>query len=58
MPSPGPPVVVDLVAEMATDPAEVAELVANLAEMFPEAPIKYPQEQCEDLVGKPAAIER
>ena len=37
---------------------KVNELVATLTEMFPQAPMDYLLEQCEDLVGKPAAIER
>ena len=34
------------------------QLFAFLTDMFPDAPLAYLVEQCPDLVGKPAAIER
>ena len=54
---------VDLAAEVedtpaTVDPKKVGELVANMSEMFPKAPLRYLEEQCEDLVGHPAAIAR
>ena len=53
----------DLAAEVedmptTVDPKKVRELVGTMSEMFPKAPLRYLEEQCEDLVGHPAAIER
>ena len=36
----------------------VTELVASITDMFPDAPVAYIEDQCKDLAGKPAAIER
>ena len=38
--------------------AERELLVQSLSEMFPDAPMAYLEQECEDLVGKPAALER
>jgi len=47
---------------MAFDPSgggsEHRQLLTSLREIFPRTPVQYLEEQCEDLVGKPAAIDR
>ena len=38
--------------------ASVTDLVASITDMFPKTPVAYIEEQCKDLLGKPAAIEK
>jgi len=47
-----------LKSETSTVSPEVRELVESLTAIFPDTPLAYLEEQCEDLVGKPAALDR
>ncbi len=53
--APESPIVVDL---SQTDSQEIKELFNQLANMFPTSPLDYLEEMAEELVGKPAAIDR
>lgn len=53
--TPPPPTLVDL---SHPDQHEIQELVTWLCGMFPDTPKRFIEEQAEDLVGKPAALDR
>ena len=54
----GPPIVVQLDEDPAERTAEMRELYSSFRTMFPDTPQIFLQEQAEELVGKPAAIDR
>jgi len=37
---------------------EKRALVQSLSEMFPDAPVEYLEQECQDIIGKPMAIDR
>ena len=53
--SPPPPTLVDL---SHPDQHEIVELVTWLCGMFPDTPKRFIEDHAEDLVGKPAALDR